>query len=572
MTGIKELYSSETCHYPDWLAPKCRFPSWSPELAAQALHQQHPAPLQGHRVLQSLILLQQQFGSVTAPMQSWLSDQSGVHVADIRSLIEFYSFLTGTPPVSWTLRFAANIIEYHAGLDAVLQQVRQRLAGHDVMIETTSCIGLSDRPLAVLVNGFPITGLNADNCAEFCDLIVADTPLQNWPAHWREVDNHIHVTGPLTDHDYQARAALHRARTRSADHLIANIEQAGLRGLGGAGFAAATKLKQVREQQESVKYIICNADEGEPGTFKDRYFLSCQPDQLIEGMLIAALATGASRGFIYLRGEYQYLYPLLLARLQTWRDLGELNQQFDIEIHLGAGAYICGEESALIESLMGKRGIPAAKPPYPAVHGLFGKPTLVHNVETLVAMTRIMQLDSQAFTQLGTADSKGTRLHSVSGDCARPGLYELDQGTPLQTLLDLCGASDAHWVQVGGPSGHLLDQTGFQQPLDFENAGHGGAIMVFNSSRSLQQITTNFSHFFRHESCGFCTPCRAGTVALCHLLERYEQQPERQRETLAHMQELGKLMQHTSHCGLGKTAALPVLDLIRLQHPGESLP
>ena len=546
-----------------WLSAKSDFPPWCSEVAERVLFSQHPTPYSAERILQSLVVLQHYFGCVTAEMQQWLSQSSGVSIAEIRGLISFYQFLAQSTPTRFHVRFASNVIEQHAGLNELLEKAQTLLHGADCTIESTSCIGLSDHPVSVLVNGFPVTGLGSHNIEDFCQLILQRVPLESWPESWFNVSNAIHHAGPLTSYSYQPGLGLELARTLGPKQIIERMEQSGLRGLGGAGFPTARKWRWCQQQADPIKYITCNADEGEPGTFKDRYYLKHQTGQMIEGMIIAAKAVGATAGFIYLRGEYLYLYEHIEDTLQQWRNQGHLNHQFDIELHLGAGAYICGEESAMLESLSGKRGIPTPKPPYPVERGLFGKPTVVNNVETFICATYIMQQGPQAFKSVGTPQSPGTRLHSVSGDCDQPGLYELPQGTPLKELLTLCGAKNVMCVQAGGPSGTLLFPHQFDTPLDFDNPGRGGSVMIFNTSRSLHKITRNFIEFFRHESCGFCTPCRAGTVAMCSLLDRHEQKDQLQQQTRLDMMELIKLMQQTSHCGLGKTAGLPVLNFLQ---------
>ncbi len=547
----------------EWLVPNSTFPDWNTERAEQMLLQQHPHPFSPERILQSLVLLQLRFGAVTNPMQEWLSQKSGVALTDIRALMSFYFFLEQDKPPRYHLRLADNIVERHAGLTSLQESLTHRLCSADCRIDTTSCIGLSDHPVSLLVNGFPVTHLGPHNLDEFCALIINRVPLQKWPRSWFAVDNRVHHKGPLTSYPYQRGKALTQARGMTGDQIIDRIGEAGLRGLGGAGFPTAFKWHWCKQQAEPVKYITCNADEGEPGTFKDRFYLTEQADQMIEGMVIAALAVGAQAGFIYLRGEYVYLYTHLERCLRRWRDSGDLGQDFDIELHLGAGAYICGEESAMLESLEGKRGIPRNKPPFPGTVGLFGKPTVVNNVETFVCATYILQQGSAAFKNTGNEKSRGSRLHSVSGDCRQPGLYELAQGSSLRTLLELSGAHNTLCAQIGGPSGALFFEDQFDTPLDFENPGRGGSVMVFNKDRSIVNITRHFTRFFRHESCGFCTPCRAGTVALDQLLDQYEHNPALQAKSREDMQELVQLMQHSSHCGLGKTAGLPVLNLLQ---------
>lgn len=552
-----------------WLSPNSEFPGWSPELAEATLREQHPHPFTRERLLQSLIILQLRFGCVSTPMQQWLSHISKVSLADIRGLMSFYQFLEESSPSPFHLRFANNIIEQHSGLPDLLQTVSQKLSNTNCRIETTSCIGLSDHPVSLLVNGHPVTRLGKHNVDEFCRLITENIPLHSWPRSWFTVDNQIQHPGPLTSYPYQKGNAVKTARQMTREQIINLIGDAGLRGLGGAGFPTAFKWHWCEQQSEQEKYITCNADEGEPGTFKDRYYLTHQADQMIEGMVIAALAVGATKGFIYLRGEYLYLYATLIQALEQWRASGELGNAFDIELQLGAGAYVCGEESAMLESLEGKRGIPKTKPPFPGEKGLFDKPTIVNNVETFICATFILQQGSTAFRKQGNEKSFGSRLHSVSGDCNQPGLYELAQGVSVRSLLKLSGARNTQCVQVGGPSGSLFFEDQFETPLDFESPGRGGSIMIFNKTRSVLDIVRNFTRFFRHESCGFCTPCRAGTVALDQLLDQFQHTPALQQKSRQDMLELAQLMQHSSHCGLGKTAGLPVVNLLQREPANE---
>jgi len=546
-----------------WLSPNSQFPGWSTELAEATLREQYPHPFLPQRLLQSLIVLQQRFGCVSTPMQEWLSRMSNVSLTDIRALMSFYLFLEEAEPLPFHLRFANNIIEQHSNLSELLQIVTEELSNANCRIETTSCIGLSDHPISLLVNGHPVTGLDKHNIDEFCRLIKENVPLQSWPRSWFTVNNQIQHPGPLTSYLYQKGSGIKKARQMTREQIINYIGEAGLRGLGGAGFPTAFKWHWCEQQAEQEKYITCNADEGEPGTFKDRYYLTHQANQMIEGMIIAALAVGAQKGFIYLRGEYLYLYTTLMQALEQWRDSGELGKAFDIELHLGAGAYVCGEESAMLESLEGKRGIPRTKPPFPGEKGLFDKPTIVNNVETFICATYILQQGRAAFKAQGNEKSFGSRLHSVSGDCELPGLYELPQGASVRTLLQLSGAYNTQCVQVGGPSGALFFKDQFDTPLDFENPGRGGSVMIFNETRSVSDIARNFTRFFRHESCGFCTPCRAGTVALDQLLDQYQHTPALRQKSQQDMLELAQLMEHSSHCGLGKTAGLPVVNLIQ---------
>jgi [NiFe] hydrogenase diaphorase moiety large subunit len=282
-------------------------------------------------------------------------------------------------------------------------------------------------------------------------------------------------------------------------------------------------------------------------------------------MTVCASIIGATQGFVYLRGEYLHLYDKLNAILAERRAAGLLGDNilrsgisFDIEICLGAGAYICGEESALIESLEGKAGIPRNRPPYPVTNGYLGKPTVVNNVETFLAAANIALHGGDWFAKLGTEKSKGTKILSISGDCARRGIYEVPFGTTIQKILDDCGADDVQGVQVGGPSGTFISNAEFQRKLAFEDLATGGSFIIFNHSRNILDMVYNFSHFFAHESCGFCTPCRVGTSLLKKQIDKIMHGHGSAGDIVA-LEELCRLIKNNSHCGLGQTAANPVI-------------
>jgi [NiFe] hydrogenase diaphorase moiety large subunit len=314
---------------------------------------------------------------------------------------------------------------------------------------------------------------------------------------------------------------------------------------------------------------VCNADEGEPGTFKDRVLLTRYVDSVIEGMTIAALAVGAQRGLLYLRGEYSYLLEQLQTVLQRRREQGMLGNtiqgqvgfNFDIDIHVGAGAYVCGEESALIESLEGQRGTPRIRPPFPVERGYLGQPTTVNNVETFCAVTHIALNGGAWWAEIGTAESTGTKIHSVSGDCERPGIYEYPFGTRIGHILEDCGARDTQAVQVGGPSGVCLSAAEFGRHIGFEDVPTAGAFMVFDRSRDMFAVARNFAQFFAHESCGFCTPCRVGTELVLRRLEKL-QRGHGSSQDMDELLELDKLMHSASHCGLGAAACNPLRDCL----------
>ncbi|HEX7157258.1 MAG TPA: NADH-ubiquinone oxidoreductase-F iron-sulfur binding region domain-containing protein, partial [Burkholderiaceae bacterium] len=391
-----------------------------------------------------------------------------------------------------------------------------------------------------------------------------------WPAEWFRVDDNIRRAGPLLEAAPELGAAVRATLQRGAEATIDEIERSGLRGRGGAGFATGPKWRACRAAPAPHRFVVCNADEGEPGTFKDRVLLTRQPDLVFDGMTACALAVGARRGFVYLRGEYLYLLPQLEEALARRRALGLLGPgicgdracEFDIEIHVGAGAYVCGEESALIESLEGKRGVPRNRPPYPVTSGYLGFPTVVNNVETFAAAAWIVRHGAPAWRAYGTAASSGTKLLSISGDVERPGIYEVPLGIRIDEALAQAGGAGAVAVQVSGPSGQCLAAGEFARRLAFEDAPTAGALMVFGPERDLFEVARNFTEFFAHESCGFCTPCRVGTALLARTMNKLSRGGGSRRD-LEDIEAVNRSLLAAAHCGLGHSACNPILDTLR---------
>lgn len=514
----------------------------------------------------------------------YISDQSILEVAaqlslpisQVRAVVEFYAFFYSTPCGRYHLLFSNCTSCGHraGGIDLLLlltQQlgvrVGQTRADGRVSVHETSCIGMCDHGASLLINGLPLVGLDSERVAQIVNLIEAEKPLDEWPRAWFHIDNPVHKRGLLLESEISAGEGLHAMLSHGRDETLTQINQSKLRGRGGAGFSTGLKWHLSRQAQAEERYVVCNADEGEPGTFKDRMLLQRHADTLFEGMTICASIIGSKRGFVYLRGEYRYLLPHLQAVMAHRRKLGLLGKDilgqtgfdFDIEIVVGAGAYICGEESALIESLEGKPGIPRNRPPFPVTRGYHGQPTVVNNVETFIAAAHIACKGSEWFSSVGTAESTGSKLISVSGDCAVPGIYEYPFGVTIQQILQDCGADHVQAVQVGGPAGALLDQTAFHRQIGFEDVSTGGSFMIFNKQRDILAIVYQFAAFFAHESCGFCTPCRVGTTLLKQGLHKIIAG----RATCYDFTELrrtAELVRRYSHCGLGHTAANPILD------------
>ena len=369
---------------------------------------------------------------------------------------------------------------------------------------------------------------------------------------------------PLTYDSIEPGAGLAAALKKSRADIIGEVAAANLRGRGGAGFPTGTKWNlaaAARVKSGGFKYIVCNADEGEPGTFKDRVLLLDYADLVLEGMTIAARAIGAARGILYLRGEYVYLRPLLEGVLERRREAGLLGRavlgvagfDFDVEIRMGAGAYVCGEETALIESLEGHRGEPRNRPPFPVNTGFLKQPTVVNNVETLASVAAIFARGAAWFRAMGSERSSGFKLFSISGDCERPGVYEFPFGITVAELLQKVGGAGAKAVQVGGASGTCVPAADFGRRIAFEDLGTGSSIIVFGPGRDMLHVARNFMEFFVEESCGQCTPCRVGNAKLLEGIEQLEQgtcSSAYLRQLLA----LCETMQIASKCGLGQSS------------------
>ena len=538
----------------------------------------HSDSKSGH-LLHRLYALQEQFLHISPESIQQVATEFNLPISRIASVVEFYSFFYTHPRGRFHILFSnctscGYLVQEQNLMQMLCQQlqVTQGKTRQDglVSIDETSCIGMCDQGTSLLVNGMPVTRLNPERIAQIACWIAAETSVADWPQELFAVHDTVHQCNLLLTEHLIPGSALQKALNQSTEETLAVILQSGLCGRGGAGFNTGKKWQFCRAAHGAARYVICNADEGEPGTFKDRLLLQDHADTLFEGMTVCAFVIGAEKGFIYLRGEYRYLLPHLHAALEQHRKQGLIGQHilghatfhFDIEIVVGAGAYICGEESALIESLEGKPGIPRIRPPFPVTHGYLNQPTVVNNVETLIAAAHITVHGSTWFKSVGTEKSSGTKILSVSGDCQLPGIYEYPFGISIQQVLDDCSAQNAQAVQIGGPAGRLIGAADFHHTISFEDVSTGGSFLVFGQQRNLMAIHRNFAHFFAHESCGFCTPCRVGTQLLKRNLDKIAN-GRGTAQDIAEMKQLGQLIEHHSHCGLGHSAANHVLDGIR---------
>ncbi|HEX5392592.1 MAG TPA: NAD(P)H-dependent oxidoreductase subunit E [Rhodocyclaceae bacterium] len=545
--------------------------------------------------------------------QGWLSPDIldaiaqavGWPLARVRSTADFYSFFHTEPRGAYRVLWSDNIIERMMGSEALMTNMCHQLwlepgrPSEDglVSVETTSCIGMGDQGPALLVNYRTVTCMTEERVSEMVALIRNHVPVAEWPAEWFEVKDNIRRKGALLGNTLTPgdalRACFDRAHETALEGAsnerswrefvptassgpqgtLEEIKRSNLRGRGGAGFTTGLKWEACREAPGKAHYVVCNADEGEPGTFKDRVLLTSYADLVFEGMTVAGYVVGATQGFLYLRGEYRYLLEPLEAVLAKRREqkllgAGILGTDFDFDIHicLGAGAYVCGEESALIESLEGKPGKPRIRPPFPVVQGYLGQPTTVNNVETLAAAALIAAHGGDWYKTMGTAKSAGTKILSVSGDCERPGIYEYAYGVTVAQVLEDCGASDTLAVQISGPSGVCLAEDEFQRKIAFEDLPTAGAFMVFDKTRDMFDMARNFAHFFAHESCGFCTPCRVGTNVVARLMDKLDAGHGSPYD-IDEMFKMHRLMQSASHCGLGHTACNPMFDTLQKFRP-----
>ncbi|NNJ98055.1 MAG: NADP oxidoreductase [Gammaproteobacteria bacterium] len=528
-------------------------------------------------LLQNLYEIQYQYSYVSDQAIKLLAEKLALSESFIVGVIGFYSFLHTTPRGRFDILISDSITDHMLGSRGLLDTLCNKLgvalgqprADGRVTVDTTSCTGMCEQGPAMLVNGWTVTRLDQNRIEQIVELIEADTAVEEWPQEFLTVDDNIQRRDILLSDNSNAGDALKALIEQGDEAILQQIESSGLRGRGGAGFRTGMKWRFCKQADADQHYVVCNADEGEPGTFKDRVLLNSYADKVFEGMTLCAGIIGATKGYVYLRAEYRYLRAPLEQVLRKRREtgllgtdiLGKQGFNFDIEIHMGAGAYICGEESSLIESLEGKRGIPRIRPPFPVTHGYLNKPTVVNNVETFMAAALIAVHGANWFGSVGTEESSGTKLLSISGDCERPGIYEYPFGASMQHILQDCGATDAQAVQVAGAAGATLPAAEFNRCIAFEDVATGGSFMVFNQHRDMLDMVRNFAHFFVHESCGFCTPCRVGCSLMKDLVDKVYTGHAGQYD-LDEMHKIGELMLKSSHCGLGTTAPNPMLDTL----------
>ncbi len=380
---------------------------------------------------------------------------------------------------------------------------------------------------------------------------------------------------PLKIDDYLAQGgykSLEKARAMNTADLIAEVKKSNLRGRGGAGFNCGMKWSFAAGAQADQKYVICNADEGEPGTYKDRLIMENDPHTLIEGMAICAYAIGATQGYIYLRGEYPFLVSTLNTAINQAKEKG-LVKDFDIEVRSGAGAYVCGEETALIESIEGKRGEPRFKPPYPPSEGLWSKPTIVNNVETFANIPVIIEKGADWYASIGNPAYPGTKVFTLTGDINNRTFFEVPTNTTIREIVfqfggGIPGDKKFKAVQIGGTSGAFIPDALLDTPVAFDSMSAigatlgSGATFVIDESRDIVDVATRIAGFFEHESCGKCAPCREGTARTAELMEKINEGRGSNKDVTL-LEKLGTVMSYSCLCGLGQAAPAPVLTTIK---------
>ena len=539
-------------------------------------------------LLPALHAVQQQAGWIPPEAAAAIARTLHVPPAEVYSLVTFYHMFYDRPTARRIVRVCTGpVCQAHGGWQLLEDALRlqnleegQPDEAGEWMVEAAPCLGLCSHAPAVMV-GEDLYGPAPDASALFQPDALPQ-PVTHVAGPVRRLTQGLPRQRPLSLEEYRAQggyAALEQALRRLSPEAVRNqVKAAGLWGRGGAAFPTGLKWDYAAQAPGQPKYVVANADESEPGTFKDRVLLEGNPHLMLEGLILAGYAIGAREGYIYLRGEYTHLYPILQHALEEAQEAGYLGQgilgtDFTFKVHLyrGAGAYVCGEETALFESIEGKRGYPRLKPPYPTTHGLFGKPTVINNVETLANVPFILREGPEAFRGYGTEDSPGTKLFSLSGDVARPGVYEAPFGLTLRDLLEMAGGVQGtlQAVLVGGAAGVFLPPDDLDWPLTLDEGRRRGApvatgtIMVFNQDRDLKALLLSIARFFMEESCGKCFPCQLGTRQQYDLLQRMFQgrAEARDQDRLANVI---FAMHEGSICGLGQTAGLAVQSAMQL--------
>src|ERR1700758_3784214 len=575
----------------------------SPQLAARFEKLQNAYPVKRSALIPMLMYAQDEFGFVSDEMIAEIAKRLELHTVQVEETLAYYSMLRRKPMGKYHVQVCTNIACMLRGGYEILDQAKKRLEiGHKettkdgvFSLEEVECIGACTGAPAMQVNYDFYENLTPKQF----DRIIEELDAGRKPAPVGVISGALHDRDPqetvliskrwgikdsrkidvyLQNDGYQA---LEKAlKQMTPESIIDEVKKSNLRGRGGAGFPTGMKWSFVPKDSPKPKYVICNADESEPGTCKDRPLMELDPHQMIEGITIAGRAIGAHMGFIYIRGEYRYVLDIVQTALDESYARGSLGKNilgsgfdFDLVVHTGAGAYECGEESALMESLEGKRGYPRIKPPFPAVVGLYGCPTIINNVETLSSVPAIILEGGEKYASYGPPKNGGTHLVCISGHINKPGIYEIPLGMNMKKFIyemagGIPGGKKLKAVIPGGSSCPLMTADEIDLPMDFDSLAKAGSMLgsgglvVIDESACMVDLARRIMHFYAHESCGWCIPCREGTDWLRKMLDRFHSGGGR-REDIALIGELAKNMLGRTFCPLGDAAALPTISIVK---------
>lgn len=519
--------------------------------------------------------IQRQFGYLPPEELKTLAAKIDVPLYRLHGVASFYPHFRLTPPPRADVRICQDMSCHLRGAGDLRKTIEQA-ASKDVKISGVSCLGRCDHAPAVAINEWIFTGVSASQLTSMVGNLLADVPLP--PV------SHLHHRAACAIDPYQIeepyQAIRNFVKTGDANAALAVLKASGLRGLGGAGFPTESKWQLVRQAPSSTKFIVCNADESEPGTFKDRYILSHLPHMVIEGMILAGLITGAQKGILYIRHEYEEQERILRGEIRHCEKLGLLGPSilgsafaFELEIFVSPGGYICGEETALLEAIEGRRAEPRNKPPFPVSEGLWNMPTVINNVETFVNVPAILLRGVDWFKAQGQPGTAGLKFIGVSGDVVRPGVYEVPMGTPVSELIFKYGGGIPDGKQLkgfapSGPSSGFLPAAMADVHLDFKSLADAGsmlgsgALVVCAEDRCMLDMALNATQFFRNESCGKCVPCRVGSQKLVAMLASWSE-GKGSAADLTLLDELSSTLRLTSICGLGQVVPAPIVSVVK---------
>ena len=540
------------------------------------------------RLMDILLKVQADFGCVSDEVVSIVASELNISEADVVQTRSFYHFFTNQPVGKYAVYMNDSVVSRMMGMAEVVDEFEKqtgiKFGGKTsdglISLHYTACIGMSDQEPAALINSVVFTELNREKVRKLVASMREGLPVEKMNSTFGDgvnanplvnsmVKNNIRKAGQVTLGEYAIGSGLSKALSLDSKAVITEVKESNLRGRGGAGFQTGLKW-DFCSRETGDHYVLCNADEGEPGTFKDRVLLTERAHMLFEGMAIGAYAIGAKEGILYIRQEYAYLKNYLESVLTELRGKNILGKNilgkgfdFDIRVQFGAGAYVCGEESALIESAEGKRGEPRNRPPFPVQKGYKNKPTIVNNVETFCSAVKILEKGAAWYKAIGTSESAGTKLLSISGDCKYPGVYEIAWGMSIKEMLEMVGAEDVQAVQVAGPSGICLPPSQFDRKIALEDLPTGGSMIVIGKKRDLlKDVVLNFMEFFADESCGSCVTCRSFNMILKNSIEKVVEGHGIKKD-VDDMLAWSEILRKTTRCGLGQTSSNPITTTIK---------